>query len=1331
VTAPYIDPLADYTSDWRSRRGRASTDDDPLADYTPAWRGQQATARAMFGAPEPTTVDPGTLAGVQSTAAEGVAEGPFSRALHRVGRVGGQLAGSLGDQAAMIAGGAVGGGELLAGQPIDIARMDARRVADPIFAAMTELVGEPRGLIEKGARLVGPLPFVGGAKALARGLEGRAARTAARIAETEAAAVPSELAAADPLASYSPQWRETLGEGLGGAPAKALPEIAPEIRKPAPVEAPPALAVSHETPPVLEKPVASAIRDRTDPDRIFTGQLHPDAEAAAHAAGVPEHEIEGFEQGFVTASREFLTRRQATERVGMNPEAGGLDASYFEVERGGAKPPPAAGPFTAALTKRMQKLSDDAILSRYEEVATRMGAASERAGKETQQWTRYDPNVDASRSGTVISPRGGRAIGRVKDDGRILAELEGEWVRRGHDPADLLRAAKGPPVPDEVVERQGIESESGAGLAPRFDPSELGIARPSLLGGITGTAGGAVGGAQVDEEHPVRGALLGAVAGGLLGAGAGRLLERGPGGAIARNLANRRGAVAIRPEKASDQAILDAITEARAPSPTTGPINPDEFVNVAKFALDETGEQRLRAEVTRVVQTHGIAPKQRLTHEQTRRMAADIGLKDLPTEQLNTRLNGPQMLAIRNIVSTNVTKLESLYGRLKGGGLTPDEIKSVDQGIGYLERENDALLSRFTRARTQTGRDLNNLKILANRVMDPFTWITKAQNIVGGQGGKLAPEQIQRITELVNGGDRIGLVQYVAGLRTSSKMEQAVSLWKTGLLTNPKTHLANMIGNTAMLGLETAKDLPAALVDRLLSVGTKVRSKSFSPFGTAKATFKGAIEGVREARAVMRGVPTERDLARWDLPREVTFQNPVLRAYTQVVSRALRAEDRVFYKAALKRSLAEGQRLQPGPVTEEMALQAVADAEYAVFQNNSMLARAGSGFRRPLGAVGHVVAPFTQTPGNVVMAALDYSPFGAIRTGRDLFRLVKQARAGASPTELRALQKATSESAGRTATGTAPFLAGYLLARAGKMTGTRPERKEERDQWELEGKQENALHIGGKYYSLNRVSPVGNLMALGANYYALTQEPGASPLGAAAAALGSVGTTATEQSFLSGVQDVSEAIKNPKQAAGRYATNLAGSIVPAAVGAAARASDRTMRDVQGPLDAIKAKLPGLSETLPAKVTALGEPKQRTGPPAGEFFDPTTAKTEQRNDPVIRELADLGISLGELGQGRPNAATAEKWRALLPKTGGARARAYIERQISKAEKGEDRPAYLIRATSEGRTLHRILSGLIAEPKYQQLAPEGRREILERAIDYVRRQQAQRRKTPAVR
>jgi hypothetical protein len=373
----------------------------------------------------------------------------------------------------------------------------------------------------------------------------------------------------------------------------------------------------------------------------------------------------------------------------------------------------------------------------------------------------------------------------------------------------------------------------------------------------------------------------------------------------------------------ADDAISEALGAKKA---FAGEVNPDEFVNVSKFALDPSGEARLRGEVDRVVREKGLAPKQKITWEETKALASSMGLDKIDGKV--GRLDGPKMLAIRNIVSQNVEALDGLYKKVNGGGIDVGERGAVDGQIAVLEKQNDALLSRFVKARSQTGRDLNNLKILANRTMDPVIWRTKAENLVK-QGGKvLSPEQRMTIDRLTNTGDRQGLVKYIASLRPTSVGEKLTTVWKAGLLTAPPTHLANIMGNVGMAALETAKDLPASIVDRVLSVATKQRTKSFSVARTARATLTAAKDRSQgsglHAKGVQRWMTRSGEVGQF--PTSTDVRQPDRSTATRRASSGRWKPRTGFFKSiAYQRSLSEQLALNGGKMTDEIALQAVHD----------------------------------------------------------------------------------------------------------------------------------------------------------------------------------------------------------------------------------------------------------------------------------------------------------------------------------------------------------------------------------------------------------------------
>jgi hypothetical protein len=745
---------------------------------------------------------------------------------------------------------------------------------------------------------------------------------------------------------------------------------------------------------------------------------------------------------------------------------------------------------------------------------------------------------------------------------------------------------------------------------------------------------------------------------------------------------------------------VSAHTTKQASAAAKAAVNADEFANIRKFALDESGEARLREAVQEVVASREMAPKERITWDKTREIAERIGLDvtSIAREKVG-RLSGPEMLAIRNLVTQNIQHAEQLAKRMFNPDLGDEKRSEAARLIGMLDAQNDALLGRFVKERTQAGRDLNNLKIVAKNSLDPAVWFARAKRILGDR--PLTDEHRHEIMRLLNASDRDGLARFVAGMREVTAIEKLVTLWKAGLLTAPTTHLANFLGNTTMALLETAKDAPAVVFDRLIGAMTGNATKGSTSVEVMRASLRGARKGFRQARRVIKGEQANDALLKYDFAREIDFENAFLDRYTKTVFRALGASDRVFRGMALERSLAEQARavakqegakgsafaarvrqLQADP-TDAMVLRAIADAELATFTNRGALGQAAQGLRRPLGAVGDILIPFTMTPANVVSRAAEYSPLGMLQAvGELLYRATRG--------ELdEAMQRKLVDRMGRSAIGTLPLIAGYVLAERGLMTAGRPKDTSTQDQWSLEGKQENAIKLGGKWRSLERLSPLGNLLVLGAHLYQAEQEPDATALTVALAGAASIGQTVSEQSFLEGVTRAGDAIRDSRGASKRWAKSMAGSVVPNVVGRAARALDPFERETETPVDAIKARIPGMRQQLPKRIDQLGREVRRETGAAGAFADPF-ASTEDKaaQDAVVGELERTGATITNL----------------------------------KRQKGEPRARFQKRRRLYGRVVERALVATIESEEYRRI-PAVAKALAERHPRFKGRDAAQ--------
>jgi hypothetical protein len=184
-------------------------------------------------------------------------------------------------------------------------------------------------------------------------------------------------------------------------------------------------------------------------------------------------------------------------------------------------------------------------------------------------------------------------------------------------------------------------------------------------------------------------------------------------------------------------------------------LDPQQFVRLEKFALDPTGTQRLAEHVQRAVEERGLDPKRTVTWEQTREAARQLGLDPGLVRFVGKdgagRMTGAEMLAVRNVVAENIAGIEATLRHLaeNQGKLLDPEREALEQVVAAAEAQNAALLSRFVRARSNAGRDLNSLRMLANQSMDPVVWEARARKMLSEAGREFTAEHRATIRNII------------------------------------------------------------------------------------------------------------------------------------------------------------------------------------------------------------------------------------------------------------------------------------------------------------------------------------------------------------------------------------------------------------------------------------------------------------------------------------------------------------------------------------------------------------------------------------------------------
>jgi hypothetical protein len=744
-------------------------------------------------------------------------------------------------------------------------------------------------------------------------------------------------------------------------------------------------------------------------------------------------------------------------------------------------------------------------------------------------------------------------------------------------------------------------------------------------------------GAYYDPEQPMRGAVAGAAFGEGMHA-AGKAVGAGVRGAKAIGEAGGP-ALEARPGSVLPQGGSGSPLRPNAPRNASGesytaPLDAGDnprMLNVAKLGLSPEGEQQLRAAVP------ATGEKVKVTHEETADLAREL---ELDPDALMRRIgdwSGAEALAARNLISENAQRMADLAKVTQDVTKPLAERDAAQAEISRLTNDVRTMAGRLAGERTKAGRDLGAFRIIAKHSMEPATWLAQAQRVRGGL--PLTPEQTAEILRYTSANDRAGLVSYVSGLAKSTRIEKAITLWRAGLLTGLRTHEVNVVSNIAMAGLETAKDVPAVVIDRLISAVTGETSVSPSFRGNVLEAAKGVGKGFVAAKEVLAKGDTKQ-LEKWDF-RQTNFDSPVAQAYTDAVFRSLSAEDQVARGAAMGRALEEHLRLRARALAkadrtktarehlaelrkappDDVVIKAIADAEYATFQNENAIATAVSAFKAKLPqggrAVSDVVVPFVKTPTNVALRMVDYSPAGFFTTTA---RYLKDPN-----------QRQLAQGLGRAVTGSGLVWLGYALAAEGKATGSAPTSPGQRDLQTMQGAGANKVRMGKKWVDVSRMSPAGALVAVGAQLYHSTHTgEEQTPSARAAAGALSLGKVVLDQPMVSGLSSAMDAAKDPANAGGRFVARTAGSVVPTIVSDIASAMDPSQREAKGIVGAVEARIPGARETLPARLDAFGRevPNQNHG--ASAFFNALNV-SDANDDPLVGELVRLKVSLPQPGK----------------------------------------------------------------------------------------------------
>jgi hypothetical protein len=307
------------------------------------------------------------------------------------------------------------------------------------------------------------------------------------------------------------------------------------------------------------------------------------------------------------------------------------------------------------------------------------------------------------------------------------------------------------------------------------------------------------------------------------------------------------------------------------------------------------------------------------------------------------------------------------------------------------------------------------------------------------------------------------------------------------------------------------------------------------------------------------------------------------------------------------------------------------------------LGKAAKSFQRVGKGVGEIAVPFGRTPASVATQLINYSPVGVVKT------IIQYAGKG------KFNQRLFSQGIGRALTGTAIMYIGSELFKKGLINLSYPTSEREQKLWDAEGRTSNSFYdpITKKYRNLNIFGPAGSALIVGGYFQQSLQETGSPTQAIINAGVGGV-KSLKEQTFLQGISSILDAINNPQGYATGVASNLISSLIPTIVGDVSNATDIKRKNV-GLLDPLKAKIPGVRETLQPQVNVLGQERPQGGNFIETMLDPTRP-SNVLDSPVISELrriTDAGFNVSPTQLGDKNGykgLTPEENTAMWKKSG---------------------------------------------------------------------------------
>ena len=571
-----------------------------------------------------------------------------------------------------------------------------------------------------------------------------------------------------------------------------------------------------------------------------------------------------------------------------------------------------------------------------------------------------------------------------------------------------------------------------------------------------------------------------------------------------------------------------------------------------------------------------------------------------------------------------------------------------------------------------------------------------------------------------------------------STFREKANFWRyTSMLTNPTTHIRNIMGNAIQFGARKIKDGIGTAIERAVIKDPSQRTKAVNVDKDLKAFAKGQYETDQSAAM---GSGKYSDATAAGIEREIQSKRKMFRGEDglsravqgigDLNSRALDYEDVIFNRSAYVDSFA--QALQAKGVTaaeahagtraadvEAARAYAIEEAQKATYRNTTALSEALSQFGRyegdnPVKRAGSFVAdalfPFRKTPANILTTGLDYSPVG-------LAKGIKEAMFDVKSGKCTAADAVDSIASGLTGTGILAL--GAYLAAEGFFGATLHVRAGDDDKEEAfeksMGGQDYAIQIGDRSYTLDWMTPAAMPLFAGAAIMESVRK-GGSTFDALVDSLLGMQDVVLETSMLSSLNDLisywSYADNKVGYLLDRAASSYAGQYIPTIGSKVASVFDDTVRksyvekgtgqlssDVNYFLQGAAKKVPGARNQLQPSIDLWGNEVSNGSAPERvfqSFLSPGFLKA-QDNSPATQEIRRLAKATGD--------------STVYP---AAAEKSYTVNGETRTLTGEEYTRY---AKAMGQTRKELVEAAVKLPAYKSMSNAEKVDYIQNVYKYA--------------